>query len=361
MQIRNITRPVIALAVIAGLGALLVSLFSGSDEQKAPPATGVELAQVLEQALEDRIIALGTAQSNASIIITSTVPESIARLNFTDGQRVQKGDVIVTLTQQEEQAQLAAARARLKESGRELKRAGTLVSKNALAQRDLDQRRTTRDVTEQEIKEIEARIEDRTLRAPFAGKLGVARLSTGALVEPGDIITTLDAIDRIKLDFTVPSMRFSALASGVPVIATSDAVPGRIFKGEIATVDTRIDPVTRAVLVRAILPNPDEALRPGMLMRVTLLENRRKGLIIPEEAVLQQQDAHYVYYVGPDVKKVEKRKIEIGLRKPGLVEVTSGLAAGDTVIIRGLNKVRPGQEVAIAKLHEDWAKEKENK
>jgi membrane fusion protein (multidrug efflux system) len=177
--------------------------------------------------------------------------------------------------------------------------------------------------------------------------VGLRDLSVGALVEPGDPITTLDDDAVMKLDFEVPSTYLASLKVGLAIAASAHAFPGHQFHGEVKAVGSRIDPATRSVRVRATLPNPDRTLKPGLLMRVELLRNPREALVIPEEALVPQGDRQSVLLVGDD-DVVVSRDIRVGARRPGQVEVIEGLAPGDRVITHGTLKVRPGQRVSVA-------------
>lgn len=342
-------RLLFSLLVLGGLvaiGAYAYGLKEQKQQQKAAQAeTPVTIASPVQRTIADRVDALGTAAANESITITPTTADTIREIRFTDGQLVKKGDIILLLNQDEENAALAAAVAAQKDNLREVKRLERLLKSKAASERDLEARRTALEVSEGQIKEITARIEERTLRASFSGRLGIRRMSEGALVQPGDVITTLDDVSMIKLDFSVPSTHIRALAPGLPIKATS-AELGTAFSGTVAFVDTRIDPVSRAVLVRAILPNADERIKPGMLLGVQLLPNQRSAWMVPEESVLQRQQDHFLMIVGPD-KRIEQRKVKTGAREDGFVEITDGISGGEHVVTRGISRVRPGQKVAL--------------
>ncbi len=174
--------------------------------------------------------------------------------------------------------------------------------------------------------------------------LGLRQVSVGALVAPGTVITTLDDDSTIKLDFTLPEASLSSLAPGQSITATSDAWPGVNFDGRIADIDSRVDPQTRAVRVRAELPNPDAKLRPGMLLRVQVQLPPREALVLPELAVQQEAQQGYVFRVGAD-DKVEQVPVKLGTRQRGQVEVVSGLNAGDRVVVEGTVKLHAGSRV----------------
>lgn len=338
---------ILALIVLLIAGAVYYLSGGSSDGRGKGGETPVVVVKVYRQPLTDNIEALGTAYANESVTITASATETISEIHFTDSQEVKRGDVIARLEQREEQAQLGVAKAHLDEHKRELARIEALLKSKAASTRDFDERQTLIKVAQREIEEIGARIADRTLTAPFDGVLGIRRLSVGALVQPGAVITTLDDISLIKLDFTIPAMHLAVLKPGVAIEAVTDALNNEVFKGTIESVDTRVDPVTRSVLVRAILPNQDGRIKPGLLMQVKVLGGAREALVVPEESVLQRQDVHSVLVVNPDTLEVEARTIKIGTRIPGLVEAREGVQENELVIVRGVGRVQPGQKVTI--------------
>jgi len=316
----------------------------GSDEQKPKQAKPVVALKAYSVTISDRTEALGTAGASESANITAKTTGKLESVSFTDGQKVKKGDVIITLDQGEEQAQLAAARAQFTEHRREIKRLQELLAKKAAAERDLDERKTLAAVAAANVAEIEARIEDLTIRAPFSGTLGIRRVSPGALVQPGQVITSLDAIDPIKLDFTVPATQLTGLEVGTPIEAHPDARPELTFHGAINALDSHIDPVTRSILARAEIANPDGTLIPGMLMHVIIMQNERMAVVVPEEAVTQKEEKHFLTLIDGQ-GKATIRTVTTGARHDGIVEIREGLGAGELVIVRGMGFVKPGEAV----------------
>jgi membrane fusion protein (multidrug efflux system) len=191
-----------------------------------------------------------------------------------------------------------------------------------------------------------ARLSDRLILAPFAGVLGFRQVSPGTLLQPNTAITTLDDISTIKLDFTVPETFLGAVTPGARVLARAASYPEREFEGEVRTVGSRVDPVTRAIQVRAHVANDDRALRPGMLLTVRIVMAERLSLVVPENAVYQIQDRHYVYVVGDDLVARE-RQIEAGERRFGIVEVIGGLEEDELVVTEGIVKLRDGATVRL--------------
>ncbi|MFO0388558.1 MAG: efflux RND transporter periplasmic adaptor subunit [Alphaproteobacteria bacterium] len=336
------------------LGVVAVALFAmrgGEKDARGGGAVPVSVVKAYRQEIFDNVEALGTAYANESITVTATASETISEIHFTDGQQVKKGDVIARLEQREEQAQLAVAKARLEEHQRELERIKGLLKGKAASQRDYDERQTLIQIVLREIKGIEARIEDRTLRAPFNGTVGIRRLSVGALVQPGDVITTIDDTSNIKLDFSVPAIHLASLKPGTSIEARTEALQNNVFTGNVEQVDTRVDPVTRSILVRALIPNPEGTIRPGLLMNVILLQNVRTPVVLPEESILQRQTEHFALVVNPETKMVEERRIKTGTRRPGILEVVEGVEEGELVIVRGVGRASPGKPVTI---QETW-------
>jgi membrane fusion protein (multidrug efflux system) len=250
------------------------------------------------------------------------------------------------MTSREEHAQLEEARATVNEAERQYRRIRSLEAEGTAAKATLDERQREWETARARLAAIESRLADRLIRAPFTGVVGLRDLSVGALVQPGDLITTLDDDSVMKLEFPVPAVYLDVLRPGLDVAASTPAFEARRFSGKVKAVDSRVDPVTRAVRVRALLPNPDHLLRPGMLMRVELHRDPRTALVIPEEALIPLGRQQFVYVVTPQ-DTIEKREIRIGARRPGRVEVREGLAADERVVTHGHLKVRPGQTVSI--------------
>ncbi|TLS68677.1 efflux RND transporter periplasmic adaptor subunit [Mariprofundus erugo] len=299
------------------------------------------------QPVSDTIEALGTAQARESVTITASVAGRLDEISFTDGQAVHKGDVIARMDQDEDKAQLTAAIAQLSEHQREIKRLQALLARKAAATRDLDERKTLAAVTASNIAQIRARMSELTLTAPFDGRLGIRRVSPGALIQPGTVITTLDASDAIDIDFSIPSTRLHGLQVGDHIQATTDARPGEIFNGKLSVIDSRIDPITRSILLRSRIDNHQGLLIPGMLMRVTLTTAPHEALVVPEECITQKQGEHFITLVTSD-GKAEIRPVQTGLRHHGMVEISQGLKSGEQVVVRGMGFVKAGKPVTIS-------------
>ena len=315
-------------------------------------AKDVIIAPVQLQQISDRVEALGTAQAFESVSITSNVTEKITEIHFDDGQQVSTGDLLVVLDQAEEQANLKQAEAIYNERKLSLNRLTRLEQRQLASADDIDRTRFELQQADASIKAIKTRISNRVIRAPFDGVLGLRNISLGALVETGDLITTLDDTRQIKLNFTVPSVFLSELTPGLKINARAQALGNRVFMGEVKSVNSRVDPVTRSVQVRALLDNPDGNIIPGILMQVDLLRNTREAMLIPESALLPLADKQFVMVrVKKDsLDTVEKRQITTGLRLPGYVEVLQGLSADEQVVTHGNNQIKPGDALNVLAL-----------
>ncbi|MEJ0098920.1 MAG: efflux RND transporter periplasmic adaptor subunit [Pseudomonadota bacterium] len=303
----------------------------------------VIIASVQQRAINAGIQAIGTANSNEAVSVTAKSTNMITAIRFSDGQVVEAGQVLVELDRNQVAADLAAASAAFEESRSQFNRSRDLVASAALSKSQNDQLEATMKSNEAKLQSARARLDDTYIRAPFAGRVGLRRVSLGTLINPGTVITTLDDISAIKVDFAVPESYVSELRNGQVVTARTNAWPGRDFTGKVVSVDSRVDPSTRAVTVRAAVPNGDSALRPGMFLTVLVAQDRRAGLVIPEEALVPEQARQFVYVIRG--ASVDKREVTLGRREPGFVEIADGLDAGDKVVIEGTLKLRDGVPV----------------
>lgn len=341
-----------------GLTIIIIAAIIGGVwyfNQGGPPSgrpRGFGPVLVVTQAVErqqfvNSVEALGTARANESLTLTANLTDTIRRVNFEDGDYVTSGKVLVELTNEEEEAQLAEARANLEEAQRQLRRLEDLDEQGIAATSDVDQARSAATAAEARLDTVVARLEDRLIRAPFSGVLGFRQVSPGTLMTPGEAITTLDDISKIKLDFTVPETVLGLMQPGKKIYASSVGYRDRKFEGVVRAVDSRVDPVTRAAVVRAVIDNEDGALRPGMLLTVNVVTEERPAIVVPEKAVVQVSDSAFVYIVGHD-EKVTRTPVQLGARQPGVVEITDGLAIGERIVTEGIIKLRPGMQIRTA-------------
>ncbi len=314
----------------------------GAGTQNTAPV-GVLMETVRAQSFPYEIEALGTANANEAVSITAKVSNLITAIHFEEGQQVHRGRVLVELDGAQAKADLAAARAELSDSRSQYRRAEELRATQALSQSELERLESALLANEARVQAAEARVADTVIRAPFDGRVGLRRVSVGSLISPGTVITTLDDTRTIKLDFSVPENFMSVLRKGMSIVAGSSAWPQHEFRGEVASIDSRVDPVTRSVTVRAHIPNSEGLLKPGMFLTLRLQQPRENVVMISEEALVPQEGRQFVFVV--EEATVRKREVSVGRRKPGEAEILSGLAPGERIVVEGTQRVDEGTQV----------------
>jgi membrane fusion protein (multidrug efflux system) len=354
--------PIIVLLTVFFAGGVLLfpQLKSGGKNTSGvanarPPSKAlvpVITARAIKEPFTETLEALGTAKANESVVITPTLEERVDGVFFDDGDSVSEGQALVKLDDSEAQFLLAEAKATLKEQQQQYERIRRLAKTKSTSRSILDEERSLLEIAKAKVALMQTRLRDYTIRAPFPGILGIRQISAGAVVDSETVITTLDDTTTIKLDFTVPEIYLGVLRNGMEISARSPAYPVRNFEGTVTTISSRVDPETRTLTVRARIPNPDQMLKPGMLLTVDLVKQRSQTLVIPEEAVILEKDKKYVLVVTAE-NIAAKTEIVTGRRSPGKVEVISGLNAGQQVIIKGISRVRPGTPVNVVETRKD--------
>ncbi len=331
--------------------AFTITLFSTSNSwaQTNRPPVPVFAELVKEEAYVAHIEALGTLKAREAVTLSALVTKTIQGIHFDDNQRVKKGDVLLEMASREERAQLKEAEVTAKEAERQYQRVKSLQKRNLAAESLLDEKRLAFDTAQAKLEAVKARLADRTVIAPFDGVMGLRQVSLGTLVKPGDPIATLDDDSVMKLDITIPAVYLSSVKVGVPVKAKSLHISEEVFSGTISSIDSRIDPQTRAITIRALLTNNEQKMLPGMLMQVELEQPAQQVLLLPEEALVQEGANSFVYVVDRSIKPatVEKRKLTTGARTNGKIIVASGLTAEEWVVTRGTMRLNPGAAVTL--------------
>ncbi len=329
------------------LGLLLAACGKTPDKTGGNAPATVTTTVIKPAEWTDTIDAIGTAHSNESVTITAKVSETIQRVEFDSGDFAKAGQVLVTLSNQADIAGLDEAAANYRNTEQLFERQQGLVARQLIAASVLDTQRAARDAAKARMDAVRASLSDRVITAPFDGVLGLRQVSPGALVTPGAVIATLDDVSTINLDFTLGDSYLPKLSNGQAVIAHSDAYPDKAFDGKITSLDSRVDPVTRAVTARAEIANPDRNLRPGMLLDVAVQLPPRQALLVPELALQQVGQQSFLFLVAAD-GKVQQVPVTIGARKPGVVEIVGGVKAGDRVVVEGTGKLHDGSKIVEA-------------
>ena len=362
-------RVLVQVLMVAGLGALgaggwYASQQWGSGRATANPARAsapiaVEVVAARTGTVREVAESVGTARANESVTITAKQAGNIDKINFTEGEHVRAGAVLIELEAKERRADVDQARADLEQSRAQrdeikqrLDRSKQLKGSGNVTEARLDELESQLRAAEGRIRAneaklraMDARLDDNRITAPFHGRVGMRQVSLGALVQPGTMVTTLDDLSKIKLDFAIPENYLGKLRPGLRVIARTPAFVSRPFEGTVSVIDSRVDPATRAVRVNAIFENPDDALKPGMFLNVELaLAERQDAVIIPEEVLVAEGGRQFIFVVSDG--RAERREVKVGQRFTGDVEVASGLKPGEQVIARGVQKVRHNQPVS---------------
>jgi len=336
---------IISISLVVIAMQLLFSCTEGveRDANKQRSAVSVVTWTATNNTLVEQLEFIGALQGNESVSLTAKVTDQVVAVHFKDGQLVEAGDIIVELSNAEQNAALNEAVVNLEEAtlnlGRMQKLAGTVVTAT-----QIDEATARAKGAQARLEVLAVKLGDRLVRAPFSGVLGFRRVSKGALVTPGTVIAELDDISSLKLDFNVPERHLGKVVIDGDIEALSQAWPERRFHGRITTIASRVDRASGSVAVRALLGNSEGLLRPGMSMSVLVNLSERAALVVPEQALIQDGRRSYIYIAEPDGQAL-KLEVELGDRVPGGIEVIAGLELGAKVIINGHMNLRPGSTV----------------
>ena len=311
---------------------------------KKRPAVPVETAPVRIGTVTRTITAIGTLQSDESVIVRPEIAGRIVEINFKEGVAVRKGATLLRLDDSIYEAEIKRAQAALALSRKNFERADNLHRKGVGSARKRDETLAQLRVDEAQVELAMTMLDKTRIRAPFGGIVGLREVSVGDYVSPGHDLVNLESIHLLKVDFQIPQTVLTTATPGQPIGVRVDAFPGREFPGQVLAIDPMVDVRTRSVAVRGLIPNSDRLLRPGLFVTVELPVERREGaILVPEESVLSVGGDQFVYRVVDGRARIAK--VALGRRRSGEVEVTDGLGAADTVVTAGHQKLRDGAPV----------------
>lgn len=317
-----------------------------SETKRQAPKVPVKAVVLTTSNYTDSIFALGNGEAKESIELTAATSDYISAIHFDDSNSVKQGDLLLTLEDEEEQAKLKELKATLFEQKRQLTRLLDLAKESATSQSLVDEQRAKVQVSLAQIEVAKTQIKQLSIRAPFAGVLGLRQVSLGSYLTPGTVITTLDDINIIKVAFEIPEKHLPDLKIAQKVSVTTDAYQAQQFVGKLTSIDYRVNPITRSIQLRAEIENTDYKLRPGMLLNIKITKSVSNALLLPESTVIPQQDKQFVFRIKPD-NTVEKISVVTGRRQPGIVEIVSGLSEGDRIVTEGTLRLTQGSTVTI--------------
>lgn len=337
------------LFIIIVMSILLSSPHLVWAQKTLAKAVPVYAAAVKLSEFTDTVEALGSLKANENVSLASTVTELVTAVNFVDGQRVVKGDVLVQMDASEELAQLAEEQSRVNEAQRQVDRFKPLISRGSVSELAFDQSVGDLSAAKARLQAAQSRVNQRQIVAPFDGVVGLRNTSVGALVQPGVLVTTIDDDSSMKLDFSVPEVFLQTLKPGLKISATTSAYPDQVYVGEVASVGSRVDPSTRSIMVRARLDNAQRILKPGLLMRVVLQKSPRQAKVVQEEGIIANGKRNFVLLAVTNGGQTtaQRREVRLGARRKGEVEVLEGLEVGDLVITHGTLKAKDGSLVEV--------------
>lgn len=343
---------VVGLVVVFGLLYAWRAVRSGGAEQQAMPPMPVSTIRAAPRSVADEWQAVGSLQAVHEVLLAPDTSGRVTAVNFDAGQSVKEGAVLIQLYDAPEQADRAAAVAKADFAQLQLRRSQALAPTGAEPRELLEQHKADAAQAAAAVRQLDARIQQKSIRAPFSGQLGIRRINLGQYLTAGDAIATLTQLDPLYVNFTLPQQDMPGLTSGAPVQVTVDAVPGRVFTARISAIEPRIDGETRNVAVQALLPNTDRVLKPGMYVTARLvLPATTDNIVLPLTAIQTSASGDSVVVVkGADAQGVGKAvavPVITGRRLGEEVLVTQGVKPGDVVVMAGQNRLPPGATVKI--------------
>lgn len=347
---------IVIVGILAGIKTLQIRAMIAQGKQFVMPPEIVTSAEVQSDAWESTLTAVGSLDAVQGVTVTAEMSGKVTRLAFEAGNRVAAGDLLVQQDISVENAQLRGEEAMAELARINFERSRTLMPNKAISQSDFDNTQAQLTDALAQIDNIRALIAKKTIRAPFAGRLGIRQINLGQVINDGQAIVTLQSMDPVFVNFQLPQHRLAQVSTDLEVRVESDALPGQTLKGIITTIDPEVDTTTRNIRVQALLANPDEKLRSGMFVNLTLvLPQTENVLAIPATSVLYAPYSDSVFVIEEnkntageiDGKVVRQQFVILGEMRGDFIVVKSGLTEGETIVSTGAFKLRNGQSVMV--------------
>ena len=345
----------IALPIVVSLVGIKLMQFKAMGDASAQmvmPPEMVNVETVREHPLGNSISSVGTVVAVQGIVVKNEMEGIVRKISFEAGTMVNAGDVLVELDMDIEQSQLRLAEATAEGAARIFKRAQDIYARKGISEADYSSADTNLKEANARLENIRAMMAKKVIRAPFAGKLGIRRISIGQFLDKASAVVSLQKVSPVYVEFTLPQQQLGSLANGLKIIVTSDSYQGEQFAGEITAIEPDVDVTTRNVTVQATLENEDGRLIPGMFVSVeVILAKASTGQFIPATGVQYDPSGNLVYVVEDAANNgqltVQPRPVTLGVARGDFVQVVEGVSAGERIVSTGLFKLRPGMSVVI--------------
>jgi membrane fusion protein (multidrug efflux system) len=346
----------VVVGILGGIKGLQIEKMIAQGKQFSPPPEPVTTAVARKEMWESLLTAVGSLEAVQGVIVTAELSGKVERIGFEPGTKVKTGELLVQQDISAENAQLRAAEANLTLAKIDLERKSKLLAQKTISRSEYDNAEAVFKEAAAQADTIRAAIKKKTIRAPFAGRLGIRLVNMGQVLKEGDPIVSLQLIDPIFVNFSLPQQQLAQVESGLTVQVTTDALPGQVVDGKITAINPQVDTATRNIQMQATVGNPEERLRPGMFVNVAVVLPARKDVLaIPATAVLYAPYSDSVFVVeekkeeinGQPGQIVRQKFVRLGEKKGDYVAIVSGLEEGDTVVSTGVFKLRNGQSVVV--------------
>jgi membrane fusion protein (multidrug efflux system) len=328
--------------LLLDLKALQFQTMGAAAKKMAPPPTTVTSAVVKEEDWAPRLSAVGSVNAVQGAVLSTDLAGTVAEVRFPNGGLAKKGDVLVKLAASPEDADLELAR-------NDLARTRDLAARKVISKAELD-------AAESKFKQKQGTLEKKEVRAPFDGQLGIRQVNVGQMINAGQQVVALTALDPLYVDFALPQQELAKLSTGLEVVVRSDAIPGREFKGKLTAINSMVDNVTRNVTLQATLENADHTLRPGMFAKAEVeLPEKHKALVVPGSAISYAPFGDSVFVIetkkdpksGKESQSIRQQFVKVSEARGDFVSIAEGLKGGETIVSTGVFKLRNGMAVTI--------------
>jgi len=346
----------IVIGTVAAIKFSQIKKMTEAGKHRGRPPAIVTTAEVREETWQTRLTAVGSLSAVQGVLVSAELPGKVVEISFKPGTAVQKGDLLLRLDTETEQARLNSAKTAASLAKINRDRAQVLVTKKSMSHSSFDTAEARYNQALAKLNELQAIIAKKTIRAPFTGRLGIRLVNLGQILDQGDGIVDLQALDPIFVNFSLPQQDLSRLTEGLIVQVTTDVLPGEALQGRITAINPAVDPETRTIRVQATVANPREKLRPGMFVKVAvLLPEQDTLLVIPATSILYAPYGDSVFVVDSRVDDKTKKPgmilrqqvVRTGRKRGDFVAITSGLNEGESVVTTGVFKYRNGQQAIV--------------